>query len=123
MVVDIIERTPVKPHAWRGEEHAFRVRQRESIDCHRAVDRPVDPPHPDLHSIRELEPFNPLGDEAAARIGVDPDHHKACQQEQPDHHADNHLEDRQRPVATKPEDDRLVALLGERAGRDGDVAH
>ena len=74
MVAGEGERPPVDVEPRAGEEHALGIGDAHVAQHHLAVERPVDPPDLDVEAGGGRITADTVGDEAAAGIGIDPQH-------------------------------------------------
>ena len=76
------ERPPVDVEPRAGEEYALGVSDTYVAQHHLAVERPVDAPDLDVEARRRRIAADTVGNEAAAGIGIDPQHHDADQHDE-----------------------------------------
>ena len=82
VIVDERERPPVHVEPRRIEEDALGIADAQVGQHHAAVERTVDPADADVQPAGRLVVADLVGDEATARIGVDPEQHDQHQRHQ-----------------------------------------
>ena len=85
MAAQVGKGPPVDRHARRGQKGPLAVLQRQIVQGHSAIDRTLDPPDRDAHSIGKVQRGNLPDDQAMAGSGVDADCQSGYQQGQPQH--------------------------------------